>query len=61
MRTSELRIGSSYVAKVSGRLVPVRLERIDDCQPRTRYHVHNQRSGRRLVFRSAQRFHREIV
>lgn len=67
MKASEITVGNTYIAKVSGNLVPVR---VDDIQADavvgyrgqgktkrgTRYHVTNLKTKRSLTFRSAAKF-----
>lgn len=62
MKKKDIVQGGHYTAKVSGRLVTVRVDCIRE-RPnwngyghRTVYDVTNMRTGKRLVFRSAQRF-----
>lgn len=63
MKKDDIKVGGRYVAKVSGRLTVVRVQRID--APRdvsnkyrmgTRYQVRNERTGRETTFRSASKF-----
>jgi len=67
MKATELRINEVYLAKVSGRIVPVRLDRIQlrihhsSGRAYREYHVTNLRTGRKLTFRSPQRFRRSAV
>ena len=67
MRAAEIKVGGVYRAAVSERLVDVRVlqivERYDSWSRsvRTRYEVLNLRTGRRIVFKSAQRFRREVT
>lgn len=60
MRQSEVKVGGIYIAKVSNRLVSVRLDRIETPSGTrrsvTRFHVTNLRTGRKTVFRSAAKF-----
>lgn len=70
MKAHEIKTGGYYTAKVSGQLVTVRVDTIgtrdkyrrgrDGKLPIihtvTAYHVTNMRTGRPLVFKSAQRF-----
>jgi len=62
VKASELVVGNTYKARVSERIVDVRLDRIEErdathySRRRTIYHVTNLRSGRHLQFRSAAKF-----
>jgi hypothetical protein len=57
MRASEIQIGGRYLAKVSGRIVVVRVDQIrDGLNGRKRYDVTNTATGRTTSFRSALRF-----
>ena len=65
MKAKEIEIGGTYLAKVSGRLVPVRVERAREVvqgrdRVRTVYDAVNQATGRRIVVRSPQRFRERI-
>lgn len=75
MKRSDIKQGGVYVANVSGKKTKVRVDAIRETVERrynrfggswdvaaaTRYDVTNLATGRRLVFRSAQRFLRPIV
>lgn len=71
MKQDEIRIGGRYLARISGKVVPVRVEAIRDTltarrgpsytgMPRTRlrlvYDVTNLATGRKTTFRSAAKF-----
>ena len=56
MKKSEVKVGHVYVAKVSGRLVPVR---IDSVHSRQGWNATNTKTGRRVHIKSAQRLRRE--
>jgi hypothetical protein len=57
MRASEIQIGGRYLAKVSGRIVVVRVDQIREGHDgRRRYDVTNLTTGRTTSFRSAARF-----
>jgi len=66
MKKSEIEIGGTYTAKVSGNIVPVKV-----IEQRTRYdfsgracigwRCRNTATGREIVVKSAQRFRRKIV
>ncbi len=57
MRQAEIQVGGRYVARVSGRLVVVRVEvGVQDWSGRWTWIVRNERTGRACRFRSAQRF-----
>ncbi|RMF72779.1 MAG: hypothetical protein D6744_16465 [Planctomycetota bacterium] len=65
MRLSEIEIGGRYAAKVSGRLVVVRVNNIRTAAPyrgrsRTAIDVVNERTGRSLTFRSAARLRYKV-
>src|SRR5262245_13066306 len=59
MKQNEVKVGGKYRARVSGKLVTVLLERIEEHNPffkgcsTKRFHVLNLSTGRRTVFRSA--------
>lgn len=72
MKKDQIQVGKTYMATVSGRLVPVRVDRIGVVQApgfssrtsslrreTTRYHVTNLITKRTAVFRSAMKFRRE--
>ena len=70
MKANEIKVGSVYVAKVSGRLTDVRVDAIRFATDYTRgrfgltgtfYEVTNLDTGRKLVFRSAAKFRREAT
>lgn len=64
MKKSQIKIGGIYVAKVSNKLVNVRVNSIEESDSRfgygnrttTRYGVTNLSTGRQLSFRSATKF-----
>lgn len=56
MTHRELRINQHYIARVSGRLVPVRLDGMEMKFGRWQYHVENIATGRKLTFYSCQKF-----
>lgn len=74
MKQSEIEVGGKYIAKVSGKLVTVRVDRIGETEQRmptkygytgnvryrhiTYYAITNMATGRELTFRSAQKFRR---
>lgn len=75
MKQSEVKVGGRYVAKVSGRLQIVEVERIASewdslaggrdsygyrGQMRWRAHARNVKTGRAVLIRSAQRLRREV-
>lgn len=64
MKSSEITIGSTYLARVSGKFVHVKVleirEEFRGEKSRRVYFVVNLATNRRLVFRSAQKFRREI-
>lgn len=62
MKAAEIKVGHVYTAKVSGKLTKVRVDTIRDAWQGYRgkyYDVTNLTTGRRITFRSAQRFRRE--
>ncbi len=70
MKKSEIQVGGHYVAKVSGRLVTVRVDAIREYNPSfshsyrslrssTSYDVTNLTTGRKTTFRSAAKFRYE--
>lgn len=70
MKAKDVHAGGHYIAKVSGKLTVVRVDRIEEYNPsfsfnrlrsvrsQTRYHVTNELTGRKTVFRSAAKFRR---
>lgn len=67
MKASEITRGGVYIARVSGQVVPVRVEAIREAtiagwdykdRLQTVYDVTNLTTGRKTTFRSAQRFWR---
>lgn len=68
MKAADIKIQGIYEAKVNGKLVPVRVNRIStnamrsagSIQDRTTYGVTNLKTGRTTTFRSAAKFRREI-
>jgi len=65
MRKSEVRVGHTYLAKVSGRAVPVRIiEKIQRRTPtgyRTGWLGVSLATGREIRIRSAQRLRQEVT
>ena len=59
MKKHEIKVGGHYLARVSGRLVTVRVDSIMD-DGAVRYGAINLTTSRRTTFRSAQKFRREI-
>ena len=57
MKKSEVKVGHVYVAKVSDRLVPVR---IDSVHSRQGWNATNTKTGRRVHIKSAQRLRYEL-
>jgi hypothetical protein len=58
MRADEVVVGRVYLAKVSGRFVPVRIERpvlVGFGRMRMGWEATNLATGRRILIRSAQR------
>lgn len=62
MKKSQINVGGVYTAKVSGRIVNVRVDAIREVFPPNRpngvnvYDITNLATGRRLTFRSAAKF-----
>jgi len=61
MKTTQIEVGRTYQAKVSGVLVPLTVLSIDvretwGGKSAKRYRCHNERTGREIVVKSAQRF-----
>lgn len=62
MKQSEIQLGACYLAKVSGAVVPVRVDEIDAVpgnrhqKARTVYHCTNLKTKRKVTIDSAQRF-----
>lgn len=75
MKASQIQVGGNYVARVSGRLVTVRVDGIREVakyrrtnysgQSETRlatvYDVTNLSTGRKLTFRSAAKFRSRVL
>ncbi len=62
MKKKEIRKGAYYVAKVNNKLTTVRVDDIREYHAVsmcTAYHVTNMATGRKTIFRSAQKFRRE--
>jgi hypothetical protein len=56
MRAQDVQVGGRYWARVSGRLVIVRVDAVrDGLNGRRRYEITNTVTGRRTTFRSASR------
>jgi len=70
MKHKEIKVDGTYLAKVSGRIVAVKVlqieERYNSFSQRVYpyrqnvYHVRNLKTGRKLTFRSSQRFQEEV-
>ncbi len=66
MKGSQVIIGRVYIARVSGNLVPIRVlrrfERFPPGRPNGLYawECRNERTGRAVVVKSAQRFRGEV-
>jgi len=64
MKKNQIETGGKYVAKVSGKIVTVRVDSIEDKwgtlrdRSVTRYNITNLDTGRKTIFKSAQRFRR---
>lgn len=60
MKAKDIRVGSVYAAKVSGNIVPVRVDVIREVftfdKSKTAYDVKNLKTGRVTTFRSAAKF-----
>lgn len=68
MKAKDIKVGGRYAAKVSGNLVVVRVDDIQNPQRgtsyrtnRTCYEVTNLKTKRKLVFRSAAKFRRPTI
>lgn len=65
MKAVQIQVGQSYTAKVSGRVVPVLVlskeESFSTGKSRTIWHCRNEKTGREIVIRSAQRFRNLVV
>ena len=57
MKTSEVKVGGVYLAKVSDNLVPVR---ITSMTSKGQYIVLNLKTNRTTTFRTAAKFRREL-
>lgn len=71
MRQTNVTVGGCYEAKVSGRVVTVRVDRIEDwpghryvgafkAKGGKRYHGTNLATGRPVAFKSARKFRRAV-
>lgn len=67
MKAKDIKVGRHYTAKVSGNLVTVRVDTINDRykvgfsgRKETAYHVTNLKTGRKTTFRSAAKFRGEV-
>jgi hypothetical protein len=63
MRADEVVVGQVYLARVSGRVVPVRIERpvlVGIRKVRTGWEATNLATGRRILIRSAQRLRKRV-
>lgn len=65
MKKNEIKVGGHYRAKVSDKLVTVRVDGIEDRamgfgKPHTAYHVFNLSTGRKTTFRSAAKFRSKV-
>ncbi len=64
MKAKDIHEGQVYIAKVGGKLTSVRVDNIEEVDPfrlerwKTVYRVTNKATGRKLTFRSPQRFRR---
>lgn len=61
MKAKQIEVGGVYLAKISGRVVKARVDAIREQfdhrdRSRTCYDVTNLTTGRRTMFRSAQKF-----
>ncbi len=69
MKKADIHIGRLYEAKVSGKIVTVRVDQTSDLgggiwndgRHYTKYDVTNLATGRKLTFRSAARFRRPVT
>ncbi len=68
MKASEIKVGSCYTAKVNGKLVTVRVDKIMEPQRNANmksftggYRVTNLSTGRKTIFRSAAKFRTAVV
>ena len=69
MKLKDVEVGGRYTAKVSGRVVTVRVTGIEEHPPtswsvrsrsRTVIHAISEATGRRITFRSAQRLRSRV-
>lgn len=58
MKKNEVKVGESYVVKVSGKLVPVRIE--SEC-PHGGWYGINETTGRQVRIRTAARLRRVVI
>lgn len=68
MTKTEIKVGGTYLAKVSNKLTKVRVDNIVEEERFfgkqrlvTHYHVTNLVTGRKTTFKSAAKFRKEIV
>lgn len=67
MKKSWIKVGGNYVAKVSGKLTTVRVDAISEGtdsfgrQSKMRYDCTNLATGRKVTFRSSQKFREEAA
>ena len=64
MRASQVKIGETYIARVSGNLVPIKvLEEVQSFtfsgKRKTNFRCRNERTGREIVVKSAAKFRQQ--
>ena len=59
MKANQVQVGAHYKAKVNGKLVTVKVlgTRVSSATGKTYWDVLNTATGRKTIFRSAQKFH----
>ena len=65
MTRKQVEIGGVYHARISGRFVHVRVDRIEETftgrKSGTRYHATNLMTGRHITFRSASKLRGKVI
>ena len=65
MKAAEILVGASYLAKVSGKVVPVTVTRIlepgEGYRPTRRWWARNEITGRNIEIKSCQRFRAPVA
>lgn len=62
MKVKDIEIGGVYLARVSHRIVPIRVVEVtEDGRGRRRWTCTNTRTGRTIVVKSSQRFRSRVM